>query len=185
VKFLLIVIVLVAVLLAVPAVRRLVLRTRDQVTGQGVSPLMSGARDRGQQVMSARVGKQLATLGRTLVIDAPAERVGPLLTAAVKKAAFFDPGPGAPGEALAWVHRGVGTSRLAAVPDASGRTVFGCVEFEFVMRAPQGGEAVETAVGKVSEALQAEGIAFEVLVRTFTPGPSLSADGPRVADPLG
>lgn len=183
-KFVLITIVIVAVLLALPAVRRVLLRTRDDVAEHGVSPIVSGARDRGRQVMSARMARQLATLGHTLVIEAPVERVGPLLTDAVKRAAFFDPQPPGPGETLAWVHSTVGTSRLAALPDAAGRTVFGCVAFEYVMRSPQGGEAVETAVGKVAEMLAAQGIPFEVATRTFTPGPSLSADGPRSANPL-
>jgi hypothetical protein len=196
VKIYLVILVVVVLLLAIPSTRRLVLSPRDLLQRRGeaadtmhraadaVRSAGGSARSAGDAVVSSRVTTQLEKLARTLVIQAPVDRLAPLLGRAMEATAVLDPVPPSPGEGLAWVYSSLADTRIAATSDEAGNTVFGVVSFEYSMRMPQGGSAVDLAIDKASEALTEQGIAFHVVSRTFEPGATITADGPRTALPL-
>ena len=146
------------------------------------------ARDMGASVVASHAGRQLRTLGRTLVIDASPQTVAPLLTEGIDATAVIDPAAVAGDETQAWIYSGMGDVRFCAVPaiTASGvaGTVFGVVSFEVDLGEPQGVSAAGEALEKVSRILADHGITFADVTRTFTPGPEDSTPGLRVADPL-
>lgn len=146
-------------------------------------------RDMGTSVAASHAGRQLRTLGRTLVIEASPQTLAPLLTEAIEATAVIDPVAVVAGETQAWVYSGMGDVRFSAVPatTASGTsgTVFGVVSFEVDLGEPQGVSPAGQALEKVSRILAEHGIAYADVTRTFTPGPEDSTPGVRIADPLG
>lgn len=196
VKIYLLVLVVVVLLLAIPSTRRLVTNPRDlfQRRGEASDTLHravgaargagDSARSAGDAVVSSRVGRQLQKLAQTLLIQAPVDRLAPILAQAMEATAVLDPVPPQPGEGLAWVYSSLADTRITATQDAAGDTVFGVVAFEYSMRMPQGGSAVDLAIEKARQALTEQGIAFRLVSRSFEPGPTITADGPRTALPL-
>jgi len=196
VKLYLVLLVIVVLLLAIPSTRRLVLSPRDlfQRRGEAADTLHraadaargagDSARSAGTAVVSSRVDRQLQKIAQTLVIQAPVDRLAPILARAVEATAVLDPVPPQAGESLAWVYSSLADTRITATQDEAGGTIFGVVAFEYSMRMPQGGSAVDLAIEKVREALAEEGIAFHLVSRRFEPGPTITADGPRAALPL-
>lgn len=145
-------------------------------------------REVGAFVVASHAGRQLRTLGRTLVVDASPQTLAPLLTEGMEAAAVVDPVAVAGDETQAWVYSGMRDVRFCAVPaiTASGvaGTVFGVVSFEYDLGEPQGVSAAGEALEKVSRLFADHGIAFADVTRTFTPGPEVTTAGPRIADPL-
>jgi len=196
IKIYVLVLVVVLILLAVPSTRRFVMSPRElfQRRGEASDTLHRGvdaargagssARSAGDAVVTSRVGRQLQKLAQTLLIQAPVDRLGPILARAMEATAVLDPVPPQPGEGLAWVYSSLADTRITATPDEAGNTVFGVVAFEYSMRMPQGGSAVDLAIEKVRQALTEQGIAFQLVSRSFEPGPTITADGPRSALPL-
>ncbi len=189
VKFYLLALVVVVILLSIPTTRRVVLDPRAWFRGgsdasASMRRAQAQARGIGDAVTSSRNGRELQKLGQTLVIEAPVEQVGPLLTRAMGETAVIDPVAPLPGESLAWTYSGLTETRFAAVADPARGTVFGVVHFEFSMRVPQGASAADQAVDKASAALRAAGVAFHLVARAYEPGPTITADGPRTAVPL-
>lgn len=196
VKIYLVVLVVVVLLLALPSTRRIVLSPRAYFANRDNpgAPLQratdaartatDAARTAGGNVVSGQIGRQLQKLSQTLVIQAAPEQVGPILIRAMEDTAVIDPVPPVAGESLAWNYSSLTDTRFAAVPAAEGHTVFGVVSFEFSMRTPQGGSAADQAIDKVRAGLSEQGIAFVLVARTFEPGVTITADGPRTAQPL-
>ncbi len=196
VKVYLVLLLVVVVLLAMPATRRLVMNPRElfQRRSEATDGLHraadaartagDSARSAGTAMVSSQVAGQLQKLSRTLVIAAPMDRLTPILTRAMEATAVVDPVRPMPGEGLAWVYSSLVDTRMTATADEAGNTVFGVVAFEYSMRMPQGASAVDLAVEKVREALAGEDIAFQLVSRSFEPGPTITADGPRTALPL-
>ena len=158
-------------------------------TASTVAKGTTGAvRDMGASVVASHAGRQLRTLGRTLVIDASPQTLAPLLTEGMVAAAVVDPVTVAGDETQAWIYSGMGDVRFCAVPatTASGvaGTVFGVVSFEYDLGEPQGVSAAGVALEKVSRLLADQGIAFADVTRTFTPDAEDTTAGLRVADPL-
>lgn len=202
IKVYLLILVVVVALLAIPTTRRAVMGARGLFTrrtgadtvqraadaartaGGAARGAGEAARTAGDAVTSSRVGHQLDKLAQTLVIAAPVEQVAPVLTRAMEATSVLDPVATLPGESLAWAHSGLTDTRLAAIAHEGGTTVFGVVAFEYAMRMPQGASAADQAVDRAREMLAEQGISVQVVNRSFDPGPTITADGPRVAQPF-
>lgn len=118
---------------------------------------------------------------RTLLIGATLERVGPIVDAAVERAALLDPVAPADGEAAAWLYQGTGDARLALTADDQGRCLLGCTSFEYLYGEPQGGPAIDEALAKSEQALTEATITVANRTRTFSPGEDDTSDGVRTA----
>ncbi|HRW19196.1 MAG TPA: hypothetical protein P5181_10155 [Dermatophilaceae bacterium] len=164
---------------------------RDRASDLGHSAAHTAADVTGG-LIGSRSDRHYAMLGRTLVVDAPADRLAPILTDAVATAALFDPVPAAPEEHQAWVYSGLGDARLASIPanqplpDGTTRPVaiVGITRFEVTMDSPQGGPAYHETVEQIVSALGTQGLTHREVQRDFTPGPEDGTDGPRTALPL-
>ena len=201
IKVYLVILVVVVVLLAIPTTRRAVMGLRGHFTRRtgadtvqraadaartagGAARAGDAARTAGDAVTSSRVGHQLDKLAQTLVIAAPVGQVAPVLTRAMEATSVVDPVATLPGESLAWAYSGLTDTRLAAIAHEGGTTVFGVVSFEYAMRMPQGASAADQAIDQAREMLAEQGISVQVVNRSFDPGPTITADGPRVAQPF-
>ena len=202
IKVYLLILVVVVVLLAIPSTRKAVMGARDRFTrrtggdtvqraadaartaGGAARGAGDAARTAGDAVTTSRIGHQLHKLAQTLVIAAPVEQVAPVLTRAMEATSLLDPVATLPGESLAWAYSSLTDTRLAAIAHEGGATVFGVVAFEYAMRMPQGASAADQAIARAREMLAEQGISVQVVSRSFDPGPTITADGPRVGQPL-
>ncbi len=154
-------------------------RTADRVAGVGGG--MSGT----------RAERHTEILGRTLVVDTPADELAPLLIETLDRTALFDPVVPAEGERLAWVYEAMGTTRLVAqagsqpMPDGSEHpvTIIGVTRFDVVMDLPQGAPAAQESLDRIVEMLANRGLSYRELQREFTPGPDDLSEGPRAVVP--
>ncbi len=142
------------------------------------------ARGAGDAVATSIHGRQLRTLGQTLLIHASVEQVAPVLTRAMEETALLDATTPRAGEHLAWTYSSLAETRFVAAPDSAGDTVFGVVSFEYAMEAPQGVAAADRAIAKARAHLTEEAIDYDLVARAFQPGPEVMADGIRTALPL-
>ncbi|MEO7059327.1 MAG: hypothetical protein ABI083_06400 [Lapillicoccus sp.] len=152
---------------------------------RGTANVVRGA---GESIVAGHAARLLRTLARTLVIEASPATVAPLLTDAMVAVAVVDPVAAVGAETQAWVYSGLGEVRLVAVPLTTPRgeasTVFGVASFEYALGEPQGVSAAGQSLDRVTQTLDEHGIRWSVLERTFTPGPDITSEGLRTADPL-